>query len=76
MLMPSTFLVTLGDPLRMVLDNVMKGLPQQNTARELIEDFTTFSSSLPVRFNRCFCSKRKKYLLEFGRAVCDIFFML
>ncbi|KAJ1392894.1 Alpha/Beta hydrolase fold, partial [Sesbania bispinosa] len=33
----------------MVLDNVVKGLPlPQNTARELMEDFTTFSSSLPL----------------------------
>lgn len=48
--MVSTFLVKLGDPLRLVLDSVVKGLPLQNTARELIEDFTTFASSLPVSF--------------------------
>lgn len=48
--MPSTILVTLGGPLRLVLDNFVKGLPLQNTARELIGDFTTFSSSLPVSF--------------------------
>jgi len=52
--MPSTILVTLGEPLRLVLDNFVKGLPLQNTARELIGDFTTFSSSLPVSFKeRC-----------------------
>jgi hypothetical protein len=48
--MPSTILVTLGGPLRLVLDNFVKGLPLQNTARELIGDFTTISSSLPVSF--------------------------
>ncbi|CAI8613448.1 unnamed protein product [Vicia faba] len=46
--LPSILSLTAGDPLRMVLDNFVKGLPLQNTARELIEDFTTFSSSLPV----------------------------
>ncbi|KAK4282206.1 hypothetical protein QN277_013611 [Acacia crassicarpa] len=37
-----------GDPLRMVLDNTLKGLPLQNTTRELTEDLTTLSSFLPV----------------------------
>ncbi|XP_028780273.1 acyltransferase-like protein At3g26840, chloroplastic [Neltuma alba] len=37
-----------GDPLRMVLDNTLKGLPLQNTARELTEDLTALSSFLPV----------------------------
>ncbi|XP_061352391.1 phytyl ester synthase 2, chloroplastic-like isoform X2 [Gastrolobium bilobum] len=46
--LPIILSLTAGDPLRMVLDNVVKGLPLQNTARELMEDFTTFSSSLPV----------------------------
>ncbi|CAJ2672376.1 unnamed protein product [Trifolium pratense] len=46
--LPNILSLTAGDPLRMVLDNVVKGLPLQNTARDLIEDFTTFSSSLPV----------------------------
>jgi len=36
-LMPSTFLLTLGDPLRIVLDNVVKGLPLLNAARETVE---------------------------------------
>ncbi|XP_027350946.1 acyltransferase-like protein At3g26840, chloroplastic [Abrus precatorius] len=40
--------LTAGDPLKTVLDNLVKGLPLQNTTRELVEDFTTFSSSLPV----------------------------
>ncbi|KAK7336128.1 hypothetical protein VNO77_16661 [Canavalia gladiata] len=40
--------LTAGDSLRMVLDNVVKGLPLQNPAWELVENFTTFSSSLPV----------------------------
>ncbi|KAK2415219.1 Esterase/lipase/thioesterase family protein [Trifolium repens] len=46
--LPNILSLTAGDPLRMVLDNVVKGLPLQNTARDLIEDFTTFSSSLSV----------------------------
>ncbi|KAF7819368.1 acyltransferase-like protein [Senna tora] len=37
-----------GDPVRMVLDNVLKGLPIENTARELTEDLTVLSSFLPV----------------------------
>ena len=49
----------LGESLRMLLDNVVQGLPLQNTAGELVKDFTTFSLSLPVRFNYCFCSKNK-----------------
>ncbi|KAE9588863.1 hypothetical protein Lal_00012636 [Lupinus albus] len=40
-----------GDPLRLMLDNLVKGFPLQNTARELMEDFTTFSGSLPVLAN-------------------------
>ncbi|XP_019437420.1 PREDICTED: acyltransferase-like protein At3g26840, chloroplastic [Lupinus angustifolius] len=39
-----------GDPLRL-LDNLVRGFPLQNTARELLEDFTTFSGSLPVLAN-------------------------
>lgn len=62
--MPSTFLVTLGDPLRMVLDNVVKGLPIQSTAREIVEDFTTLSSSLHVRFSYCFGSKHEEIPIE------------
>jgi len=62
--MLSTFLLTLGDPVRMVLDNTVKGLPLLNAAREPIEDFSTFSSSLPVRFNYCFYSKNKEFHLE------------
>ncbi|XP_073221716.1 phytyl ester synthase 2, chloroplastic-like isoform X2 [Cicer arietinum] len=46
--LPNILSLTAGDPLRLVLDSVVKGLPLQNTARELIEDFTTFASSLPV----------------------------
>lgn len=45
-LMPSIFLVTLGESLRMVLDGVVQGLPLQTTAGELVKDFTTFLSSL------------------------------
>ncbi|KAI9120365.1 hypothetical protein K1719_007398 [Acacia pycnantha] len=37
-----------GDPLRMVLENMVKGLSLQNTARELSEDLSILSSSLPV----------------------------
>ncbi|KAG4912584.1 hypothetical protein JHK86_053017 [Glycine max] len=37
-----------GESLRMLLDNVVQGLPLQNTAGELVKDFTTFSLSLPV----------------------------
>ena len=62
----STFLVTLGESLRMLLDNVVQGLPLQNTAGELVKDFTAFSLSLPVRFNYCFCSKNKE--TPIGRA--------
>jgi hypothetical protein len=62
--MPSTFLLTLGDPLKMVLDNAVKGIPLLTTARESIEDFTTFLSSLPVRFYFCFYSKYKESQLE------------
>ena len=47
----STFPLTLGDPLRMVLDNVVKELPLQNTARELTEDLVNLLSSFTVRFN-------------------------
>ncbi|KHM99237.1 Acyltransferase-like protein, chloroplastic [Glycine soja] len=39
---------TEGESLRMVLDNVVQGLPLQNTAGELVKDFTAFSLSLPV----------------------------
>ncbi|XP_019437421.1 PREDICTED: acyltransferase-like protein At3g26840, chloroplastic [Lupinus angustifolius] len=39
-----------GDPLRL-LDNLVRGFPLQITARELLEDFTTFSGSLPVLAN-------------------------
>ncbi|KAI5428083.1 phytyl ester synthase 2, chloroplastic isoform X1 [Lathyrus oleraceus] len=46
--LPDILRLTAGDPLRMVLDNFVNGLPLQNTARELIEDFTTLASSLPV----------------------------
>ncbi|XP_057437570.1 phytyl ester synthase 2, chloroplastic-like isoform X2 [Lotus japonicus] len=46
--LPNILSLTGGDPLRMVLDNLVKGLPLQNTAREIMEDFTTLSSSLPV----------------------------
>ena len=60
--MSSTFLVTLGESLRRVLDNVVQGLPLQNTAGELVKDLTTFSLSLPVRFI-CFRSKIDKFLL-------------
>jgi len=56
--------LTLGDPLRMVLDNAVKGLPLLHAAGEPIEDFTTFSSSLPVRFFYCFYSKLKEFQLE------------
>jgi hypothetical protein len=62
--MPSTFLLTLGDPLRMVLDNAVKGIPLLTAARESIEDFSTFSSSLPVRFYFCFYLKYKEFQLE------------
>jgi len=62
--MPSTFLLTLGDPLRTVLDNAVKGLLLLNAAGEPIEDFTTFTSSLPVRFYYCFYSKNKEFHLE------------
>jgi len=61
--MSSTFLVTLGESLRRVLDNVVQGLPLQNTAGELLKDLTTFSLSLPVRFI-CFRSKIVKFLLR------------
>ena len=71
--MPSKFLVTLGESLRMLLDNVVQGLPLQNTAGELVKDFTTFSLSLHVRFNYCFVKKNKE--IPIGRAVCDFFFM-
>ncbi|XP_054802446.1 phytyl ester synthase 2, chloroplastic-like isoform X2 [Prosopis cineraria] len=37
-----------GDPLRLVLENLVKGLSVQNTARELLEDLNMLSSSLPV----------------------------
>ncbi|XP_057437572.1 phytyl ester synthase 2, chloroplastic-like isoform X2 [Lotus japonicus] len=46
--LPNILSLTEGDPLRMVLDNVVKGLPIQSTAREIVEDFTTLSSSLHV----------------------------
>lgn len=46
--LPNILSLTAGGPLRLVLDNFVKGLPLQNTARELIGDFTTISSSLPV----------------------------
>ncbi|KEH23472.1 acyltransferase-like protein At1g54570, chloroplastic isoform X3 [Medicago truncatula] len=46
--LPNILSLTAGDPLRMVLDNAVKGLPLLNAAGEPIEDFTTFSSSLPV----------------------------
>ncbi|CAK8542690.1 unnamed protein product [Lathyrus sativus] len=46
--LPNILSLTAGDPLRMVLDNFVNGLPLQNTARELIEGFTTLASSLPV----------------------------
>ncbi|XP_028771380.1 acyltransferase-like protein At3g26840, chloroplastic [Neltuma alba] len=36
------------DPSRMVLDYMVKGLPLQNTARELLGDLSILSSSLPV----------------------------
>jgi hypothetical protein len=62
--MLSSFLLTLGNSLRMVLDNTVKGLPLLNAAKEPIEDFTTLSSSLPVRFYYCFYSKNKEFRLE------------
>lgn len=62
--MPSNFLAKLGDPLRMVLDNLVKGLPLQNTAREIMEDFTTLSSSLPVSTINILVQKMKKFPLE------------
>ncbi|XP_054820821.1 phytyl ester synthase 2, chloroplastic-like [Prosopis cineraria] len=37
-----------GDPLRMILDNALKGLSLENTARELTDDLSTLSSFLPV----------------------------
>ncbi|KAL2320359.1 hypothetical protein Fmac_029328 [Flemingia macrophylla] len=40
--------LTAGNSLRMVLHNVVKGLPIRNTAEELVKDFATFSLSLPV----------------------------
>lgn len=55
--MPSTFLLTLGDILRTVFDNAVKGLPLLNAAREPLGDFNTFASSLPVRFHYCFYEK-------------------
>ncbi|CAL0323304.1 unnamed protein product [Lupinus luteus] len=39
-----------GDPLKL-LDNLVRGFPLQNTARELLEDFITFSGSLTVLAN-------------------------
>ncbi|CAL0318718.1 unnamed protein product [Lupinus luteus] len=39
-----------GDPLKL-LDNLVRGFPLQNTAKELLEDFITFSGSLPVLAN-------------------------
>lgn len=51
------FLLTLGDPLRMALENMVKGLSPQNTARELLDDLSILSSSLPVRYNSCFYSQ-------------------
>ncbi|CAL0323302.1 unnamed protein product [Lupinus luteus] len=39
-----------GDPLRL-LDKLVSGFPLQNTDREILEDFTTFSGSLPVLAN-------------------------
>ncbi|KOM38359.1 hypothetical protein LR48_Vigan03g174100 [Vigna angularis] len=47
LLTPSTFVVTLGESLRMALDSVVQGLPLQTTAGELVKDFTTFLLSLP-----------------------------
>ncbi|RDX75884.1 Acyltransferase-like protein, chloroplastic, partial [Mucuna pruriens] len=46
--LPNILRSTVGEYLRMVLDNVVQGLPLQNTAGELVKDFTTFSLSLPV----------------------------
>ncbi|PNY12798.1 acyltransferase-like protein chloroplastic-like [Trifolium pratense] len=45
--LPNILSLTEGDPLRMVLDNAVKGIPLLTAARESIEDFTTFSSYLP-----------------------------
>jgi hypothetical protein len=42
----------------------VKGIPLLTAARESIEDFTTFSSSLPVRFYFCFYPKYKEFQLE------------
>ncbi|KAI4350464.1 hypothetical protein L6164_004917 [Bauhinia variegata] len=47
-LLPNVFSLIAGDPLGAALDNLLKGLPLQNTARELTEGFATLSSSLPV----------------------------
>ncbi|KAK2415221.1 Esterase/lipase/thioesterase family protein [Trifolium repens] len=49
--LPNILSLTAGDPLRMVLDNAVKGIPLLTAARESIEDFSTFSSSLPVLAN-------------------------
>ncbi|TKY63009.1 Acyltransferase protein [Spatholobus suberectus] len=46
--LPNILRMTPGESLRMVLDNVVQGLPLQNTAGELVKDFTTVSLSLPV----------------------------
>ncbi|KAI9083983.1 hypothetical protein K1719_033979 [Acacia pycnantha] len=46
--LPYFLALTAGNPLRMLLDNTLKGLPLQNTAGELTRDLTTLTSFLPV----------------------------
>ncbi|CAJ1789841.1 unnamed protein product [Sphenostylis stenocarpa] len=46
--LPNILRSTAGESLRMVLDNVVQGLPLQSTAGELVKDLTTFSLSLHV----------------------------
>ncbi|KAL9331182.1 hypothetical protein ACSQ67_000792 [Phaseolus vulgaris] len=46
--LPNILGLLAGESLRRVLDNVVQGLPLQNTAGELVKDLTTFSLSLPV----------------------------
>ncbi|KOM38357.1 hypothetical protein LR48_Vigan03g173900 [Vigna angularis] len=46
--LPNILRTMAGESLRRMLDNVVQGLPLQNTTKELVKDLTTFSLSLPV----------------------------
>lgn len=65
-LMPSIFLLTLGGPLRIVLDSTVKGLPLLNAARETIEvrGFYYFLIIYSCKVLLLFLFKKIKFQLE------------